>query len=165
MSGGFYDYKQYVLDEIADSIQLEIEQNDSTEDDGFGHDRGRHYAPLVIDRMSEAVTALRIASIYAQVVDWLLSGDDSEDSFLRRLDKDLANQEDAHARLSAAVPDMLAALLAHEREIQLNDICSNRDPSASLEWMAASDEAVAKCNAVLKRLRDAGVIAKAEESA
>ena len=89
MSGGFYDYKQYVLDEIADSIQLEIEQNDSTEDDGFGHDRGRHYAPLVIDRMSEAVMALRIASIYAQRVDWLLSGDDGEESFLRRLEEEL----------------------------------------------------------------------------
>ena len=71
----------------------------------------------------------------------------------------------ANAHLFAATPDMLAALLAHEREIQLNDICSNRDPSASLEWMAARDEAVAKCAAVLKRLRDAGVIAKAEESA
>ena len=28
MSGGFYDYKQHVLDDIAESIQLEIEQND-----------------------------------------------------------------------------------------------------------------------------------------
>ena len=94
MSGGFYEYKQYVLDEIADSIQLEIEQNDSTEDDGYGHDRGRHYAPLVIDMMREAVMALRIAYIYAQHVDWLLSGDDSEDSFLRRLDEDLVHEAD-----------------------------------------------------------------------
>ena len=158
MSGGFYDYKQHTIDDIADSIQLEIEQNDSTEDDGFGHDRGRHYAPLVIDRMSEAVMALRIAYIYAQRVDWLLSGDDSEDSFLRHLDEDLVHQEDAHARLFAAAPGMLAALLAFERATQLNNVC-NDDPSASLEWLAASDYAVSKCDAVLKRLRDAGVIA------
>ena len=164
MSGGFYEYKQYVLDEIADSIQLEIEQNGSTEDDGFGHDRGRHYAPLVIDRMSEAVMALRIASTYAQRVDWLLSGDDSEDSFLRHLDEDLVHQEDAHARLFAAVPDMLAALLAFERATQLNNVC-NDNPSASLEWMDASDYAVSKCDAVLQRLREAGVIAKTEETA
>ena len=97
MSGGFYDYKQYAIDNIAESIQLEIEQNDSTEDDGFGYDRGRHYSPLVIDRMSEAVMALRIAYIYAQRVDWLLSGDDSEDSFLRRLDEDLVHEADACA--------------------------------------------------------------------
>ena len=71
----------------------------------------------------------------------------------------------ANLGLMIAAPDMLAALLAHEREIQLNDICSNRDPSASFEWMAARDEAVAKCAAVLKRLRDNGAIAKAEGSA
>ena len=64
-----------------------------------------------------------------------------------------------NGEMMAAAPDMLAALLAHEREIQLNDICSNRDPSASFEWMAARDDAVSRCAAVLKRLRDAGVIA------
>ena len=64
----------------------------------------------------------------------------------------------------AAAPDMLAALLAFERATQLNNVC-NDDPSASLEWMDASDDAVSRCAAVLKRLRDAGVIAKTEESA
>ena len=64
----------------------------------------------------------------------------------------------ANAHLFAAAPDMLAALLAVERAAQLNNVC-NDDPSASLEWMDASDVAVAKCNAVLNRLRDAGVIA------
>ena len=70
----------------------------------------------------------------------------------------------ANGMLMAAVPDMLAALLAVERAAQLNNVC-NDDPSASLEWVAASDDAVSRCAAVLKRLRDAGVIAKAEESA
>ena len=70
----------------------------------------------------------------------------------------------ANGMLMAAVPDMLAALLAVERAAQLNNVC-NDDPSASLEWMDASDDAVSRCAAVLKRLRDAGVIAKAEESA
>ena len=97
MSGGFYEHRQHIIDDIAERIQIEIEQNDSTEDDGYGQDRGRHYAPLVIDRMSEAVMALRIAYIYAQRVDWLLSGDDSEDSFLRRLDEDLVHEVDACA--------------------------------------------------------------------
>ena len=72
--------------------------------------------------------------------------------------------EESYARLFAAAPDMLAALLAFERAAQLNNVC-NDDPSASLEWMDASDDAVSRCAAVLKRLRDAGVIAKAEESA
>ena len=59
---------------------------------------------------------------------------------------------------TTAAPDMLAALLAFERATQLNNVC-NDDPSASLEWMDASDDAVSRCAAVLKRLRDAGVIA------
>jgi len=65
-------------------------------------------------------------------------------------------KEDADA--IASMPDMLAALLAFERATQLNNVC-NDDPSASLEWMDASDDAVSRCAAVLKRLRDAGVIA------
>ena len=63
-----------------------------------------------------------------------------------------------NGEMMAAAPDMLAALLAVERAAQLNNVC-NDDPSASLEWMAASDDAVSRCAAVLKRLRDAGVIA------
>ena len=71
---------------------------------------------------------------------------------------------EADACLIAAAPDMLAALLAFERATQLNNVC-NDDPSASLEWMDASDDAVSRCAAVLKQLRDAGVIAKTEETA
>ena len=66
--------------------------------------------------------------------------------------------DEENADLYTAAPDMLAALLAVERAAQLNNVC-NDDPSASLEWMDASDDAVSRCAAVLKRLRDAGVIA------
>ena len=41
--------------------------------------------------MKEAVKALKIAQEYAQRVDWLLSGDDGDESFLRRIDEDLKN--------------------------------------------------------------------------
>ena len=45
--------------------------------------------------MSEAVKALEIAHIYAQRVDRLLSGDDGDESFLRRLKEELnQNKED-----------------------------------------------------------------------
>jgi hypothetical protein len=43
--------------------------------------------------MKEAVKALKIAQVYAQRVDWLLSGDDGEESFLRRLDDELKKLE------------------------------------------------------------------------
>lgn len=43
--------------------------------------------------MKEAVKALRVAQVYAQRVDWLLSGDDGEESFLRRLEEELKKIE------------------------------------------------------------------------
>jgi len=44
----------------------------------------------VLRRMEEAVYALRRASIYAQRVDYLICGDDGEESFERRLKDELA---------------------------------------------------------------------------
>ena len=71
-------------------------------------------------------------------------------------------RENAH--LFAASPDMLAALLSFERAAQLSNTCEDATDAVN-EWLEASDDAMAKCNAVLMRLRDAGVIAKTEESA
>ena len=68
-------------------------------------------------------------------------------------------RENAH--LFAASPDMLAALLAVERAEQLSNVCGD-DPDAIEEWIEASNDAMEKVNAVLKRLRDAKVIEKAE---
>ena len=64
----------------------------------------------------------------------------------------------ANGMLMAAAPGMLAALLAVESAAQLSNTCED-GAEACLEWLAASDDAVMKGNAVLKRLRDAGVIA------
>ena len=69
-----------------------------------------------------------------------------------------------NAEAIASMPDMLAALLAFERAAQLSNTCEDA-PDAVNEWLEASDDAMGKVNAVLKKLRDAGVIAKMEESA
>ena len=50
----------------------------------------RDFKPETLARFREAVGQLRRAAIFAQRIDWLLSGDDGEDSFLRRIDKELA---------------------------------------------------------------------------
>jgi hypothetical protein len=36
---------------------------------------------------------LRVAAVYAQRIDWLLSGDDGEESFLKRLKEELGQLE------------------------------------------------------------------------
>ena len=71
-------------------------------------------------------------------------------------------KEDADA--IASMPDMLAALLAVERADQLSNVCDD-DPEAYREWLGASTYAMGKVNAVLKKLRDAKVIEKADGKA
>lgn len=69
-------------------------------------------------------------------------------------------RENAH--LFAASPDMESALLAVELADQLSSVCGD-DPDAIEEWLEASNDAMEKVNVVLKRLRDEGVIEKAED--
>lgn len=90
MSGGHFDYQQYRLHDIAQSISELIESNDDTAENQFGDRIGRGYSPETIARFREAIHALRVAEVYAQRVDWLVSCDDSEDCFHRRLADDLA---------------------------------------------------------------------------
>lgn len=49
------------------------------------------YSEETINEFKNAIRNLRMAQVYAQRVDWLISGDDGEDSFHRRLAEDLTN--------------------------------------------------------------------------
>lgn len=49
------------------------------------------YSEETINEFKNAIRTLRMAQVYAQRVDWLICGDDGEDSFHRRLAEDLAN--------------------------------------------------------------------------
>jgi hypothetical protein len=106
MSGGRFDYDQYKIGYIADEIEKIIERNgrkktneelkaefmphnwyiDNPEDLYF-----YEYPENVIMQFKIAVVMLRQAEVYAHRIDWLLSGDDSEESFVKRLVKDLKN--------------------------------------------------------------------------
>ena len=101
MSGGHFDYNQYKIDEIADSIEraLNNQGKEKPKDELYGNlDYYKDYPEekyyytypeIVQEKMREAVKQLRIAAVYAQRVDWFLSGDDGEESFIRRLQEDL----------------------------------------------------------------------------
>ena len=84
MSGGHFIYAQYHVEEIAREIESLIETNDDETLDEWGGRRGRNYPPEVIDRFREAAHTLYQAAEMAQRVDWLVSGDDGEGSFLKR---------------------------------------------------------------------------------
>lgn len=108
MSGGAFDYNQYKIGYIADQIEdtvfnngrektREEIKNDWHNDEWYEkypEDLFHYkYPDEVIEKMKEAVKALKIAQVYAQRVDWLLSGDDGEESFLSRLEEDLKKIE------------------------------------------------------------------------
>jgi hypothetical protein len=114
MSGGHFDYNQHKIGDIAESIEEIIENNGRKKtdrelrDERWGRDTVDWYEKYpedlyhykypdeVIAKFKEAVHYLRVAEIYAQRVDWLLSGDDGEESFMERLDeelRELANKE------------------------------------------------------------------------
>jgi len=109
MSGGAFDYNQYKIGYIADQIEQTIIKNglektqeelknESWRDDSwyekYPEDLFHYkYPDEVIEKMKEAVKVLKIAQEYAQRVDWLLSGDDGEESFLSRLEENLKKIE------------------------------------------------------------------------
>lgn len=89
MSGGKFNYDQCRISYIAEEIKHLIESNDDTSLDDWGDRRGRGYPPEVIEKFKEGYQALCVAFVYAQRIDWLVSCDDGEDSFLKRLEKEL----------------------------------------------------------------------------
>lgn len=84
MSGGHFDYNQYRIGYIADSIEQLIRNNKTDE---------YPYSDEIIAKFKEGIKALRIAEVYAQRIDWLVSGDDGDESFMKRLAEDLALTE------------------------------------------------------------------------
>lgn len=89
MSGGHYDYLQDHIKYIAECIGTLIRENENGEVNEWGETKGRFYPPDIIEDFRRGQVALKIAFVYAQRIDWLVSGDDGEDSFRRRLREDL----------------------------------------------------------------------------
>jgi len=112
MSGGRFNYDQYKIGYIADEIEKWIEKNgkpktrkELADEPYFGADYYKEfpealnhyeYPDEVIKKFKEAVDVLRRAEIYAHRVDWLLSGDDGEEKFLERLNKELNELNKKH---------------------------------------------------------------------
>jgi hypothetical protein len=82
MSGGHFEYKQYELNYIADEIEQIILTNSSNE--------YYNYSNETLEEFKRGLNIIREAAIYAQRIDWLISGDDGEDNFHSRLKKELA---------------------------------------------------------------------------
>jgi hypothetical protein len=110
MSGGTFDYNQYKIRYIADDVEQEIAKSGKPKtprelkEEGYYRDREwyekypedlNHYkhSDEVIEEFKKGYEMLRKAEIYAQRIDWLLAGDDGEESFIQRLKGELLHLE------------------------------------------------------------------------
>ena len=105
MSGGAFDYIQYRLSDVAESIRSEIDNNEKQPypytvsqwekdaNDDFFKQGGKRYNDETIKEFEKGLEYIRLASIYIQRIDWLFSGDDGEETFHKRLKEDLAIHE------------------------------------------------------------------------
>jgi hypothetical protein len=99
MSGGRFNYDQRRIGYIAEAIIDEINKSgrkktrqELNSEYWIGDIQDPYhykYPDEVIAKFKDAVNILNIAEVYAQRIDWLLSGDDGEELFLKRLDDDL----------------------------------------------------------------------------
>jgi hypothetical protein len=103
MSGGAFNYSQYKIREIYEEIQNELDKQGrkKSKDDliylsddyfeKYPEDRfERTYREDIQVIFKEAIEVLKKAEVYAQRIDWYLSGDDGEDSLISRLKDELS---------------------------------------------------------------------------
>lgn len=89
MSGGHWDYIQYRFQDIADDLDRLIEQNSSEELNEWGDTVGRHYSPKTVEKLKTTAKHVRETAIMLQRTDYLLEGDDNEESFHKRWNEEL----------------------------------------------------------------------------
>lgn len=110
MSGGFFDYQQHCIEDIADSLKIYIygykladeDINEYLEDRYADKEEAEYvrthkhtlinrynFSNETIKEFKKGLSILRKAYVYAQRIDWLMSGDDGEESFHKRLKEDL----------------------------------------------------------------------------
>ena len=112
MSGGHFYYYQWHIRDIVYSLEdyiyghsLDEEDIDYYIEDHWLEDKEKEYviknkhtvpnlyeySKETIKEFKKGLAILRKAYIYAQRIDWLLSGDDGEESFHERLKEELDN--------------------------------------------------------------------------
>lgn len=95
MSGGTFGYHEYEIENIAETIQNVLDRQGKMKPKGYTfYDDDpcyETYPEEVLQHMRDAVKTLRRAYIYARRIDRLLTRDDSNESFLKTLEAQLAD--------------------------------------------------------------------------
>lgn len=94
MSGGYFNYIQYRLDEVYTDLCNLIDTG--VDRDGVK----REFAPKTIEKFKEAKIEIRKAATIIRSIDYLLCWDSDEDSFLQEWENDLKAVEELKRRLT-----------------------------------------------------------------
>ena len=88
MGGGYFEYQQYHLQDIFDKLR-EIKVKIENDEEYYGYAKKQE----LLREISNGIDYLNLAGIYTQRLDWLFSGDNGEDSFFERLEKEVEKYE------------------------------------------------------------------------
>jgi hypothetical protein len=83
MSGGTFDYVQYRLGQLADELECYARS-------GKYWENGDAIPDDIVADIRTAMSLVERAQVYVQRLDWLIAGDDGEESYRKRLAEDLA---------------------------------------------------------------------------
>lgn len=89
MSGGFFDYQQHRFEDMADQLDKLIARSglpieyDEDVDPKYAPTHHDSFPPDILARFRETAHELRRVGDMVHRVDWLVSGDDGEDTFRR----------------------------------------------------------------------------------
>ena len=92
MSGGYFNYSQNRINDVVECLEYLL-------DDEEAQGRRDTYSDATLQKFKEAADILKKAFVYAQRIDWLLSGDDGEEMFHERLEEDLNKIEPDFVRV------------------------------------------------------------------
>ena len=85
MSGEYFDYLQYRLQDITNDIEKVIEHNNEKDE----WDYTTNFSEETLQEFKTGIELIKKTHIYMQRIDYLLSGDDGEESFHKRLKEEL----------------------------------------------------------------------------
>lgn len=85
MSGGHFNYIQFQILDTVEDIDRLIQDNNKKDEYLYSTD----YSPATIEKFVKAKEMLRLAAMMVERIDYLVSGDDGEDSFHRRWEYDM----------------------------------------------------------------------------
>ena len=96
MSGGRFGYIQNRLDwEVIEKLEEIIERNGAGDvsEDYRDSEYFEELSPETVEEFRKGLELVKRAAVYIRRIDWLVSGDDGEETFHQRLAEDLAKIE------------------------------------------------------------------------